>query len=82
MIERNKYGRAIVRAEVDGFKGTAEICRIENDGFNVPHWGIFITVPFQDSKWEKFFGEHTEEELIGYAKEHLEYRLSRCTLCC
>lgn len=80
MIERNKYGRAIVRSEIDGGKGSAEICWIENDGFNKPHWGAFIIVPFQDAKWQKYFSAKSEEEAIERGKRDLEYSLSRCAL--
>jgi len=77
-IERNKYGRAIIRSEVNGDKGSAEVCWIKNDGYNVPHWGAFITVLFQDSKWFKYFSCKSEEEAIENAKRDLDYRLSRC----
>lgn len=68
---------------VDGHTGTAEIKWIAENQWSVAHYGAFISVPFQNGRWENLFVYDKEKlsEAIEKAKEHLEMALSRCTLC-
>ncbi|MCQ2369229.1 MAG: hypothetical protein MJ007_01990 [Paludibacteraceae bacterium] len=76
MVERNKYNRAIVRAEVEGLKGSAEVCWTASD-----HWSAFICVPYQDSRWVYLGGKREDEDsAIAKAQRELEYRLASCTM--
>lgn len=79
-ITTNKYGRKIVRAEVDGYTGSAEVMWVQDDGYNAPHYSAFISIPFKDSKLEYLHSCKTEAEAVEKATEALEYALSRCTL--
>ena len=76
MVERNKYGRPVIRTEVDGNKGSSEVCWID-DGYSVPHYASFVVVPFQPAKWN-YIGNVTEEQAIEKAGRDLEYRLAQC----
>lgn len=70
-----------IEATVEGNTGSAKVAFIEDDGYNAPHWSAFISVPFQDSKWEYLGGSSlTKEDAIAKAMNALEYRLSRCRL--
>ena len=72
-----------ITLEKNGLKGSAEITWIEKNQYSVAHYGVFISVPYQDSRWENLFVydkkqiRHAEQK----AKECLEMALSRCTLC-
>ena len=78
MIERNKYGKAIVKATDNGLNGSGVVSFIPDDGYNAPHWAVFVTVPYQPSKWEYLHAD-SEEEAIAEAQEIVEYKLSICT---
>lgn len=65
----------------DGYTGTADVIFVKNDGYNVPHYSANIVVPFQNPMNVYLHGCKSLEQAISKAKEHLEYALSRCTLC-
>lgn len=72
----------VVRTRQNGFMGTGEIKWV-NDGYNVPHYSAFISVPFQNSRWCNL-GVYEKEAIskaIARCKEELEIALDRCTLC-
>lgn len=73
----------IITLMVDGHTGTAEIKWIAENQWSVAHYGAFISVPFQNSRWENLFIYDKEKlpEAIEKAKVYLETALSRCTLC-
>ena len=75
--------REIIKLEVDGHTGTAEIKWISDNEYSVAHYAAFISVPFQDSKWEHLFiyDEADLEGAIAKANVYLETTLQRCTLC-
>ena len=75
--------REIISLEVNGHTGTAEVKWIPDNGYNVAHYGAFISVPYQNSKWEHLF-IYDKADLEGAkakAKVYLEIALQRCTLC-
>lgn len=75
--------REIIKLEVDGYTGTAEIKWIPDNGYNVAHYAAFISVPFQDSRWEHLF-IYDKADLEGAkakAENYLKSALQRCTLC-
>lgn len=69
-----------IEKEVDGYKGSAGVMWIEDDGFNDPHWSAFISVPFKDARWNPCIGAKTQDEAVAQAERNLEYALSRCTM--
>ena len=75
--------REIIRLKVDGHTGTAEVKWITDNSYSVAHYGAFISVPYQNSKWEHLF-IYDKADLEGAkakAKVYLEIALQRCTLC-
>ena len=75
--------REIISLEVNGHTGTAEVEWIPDNGYNVAHYGAFISVPYQNSKWEHLF-IYDKADLEGAkakAKVYLEIALQRCILC-
>lgn len=75
--------REIIRLEVNGHTGTAEVKWFPDDKYNVGHYGAFISVPFQDSRWEHLF-IHDKADLKSAkakAENYLKSALQRCTLC-
>ena len=75
--------REIIKLEVDGHIGTAEIKWIPDNEYSVAHYAAFISVPFQDSMWEHLF-IYDKADIAGAkakAKVYLEIALQRCTLC-
>lgn len=69
----------VIEMEKDGFKGSAEIQWVENDGYNAPHYRIVICVPFKNPSVVRTFRKDYES-VLEYAKEELEGCLDRCTL--
>ena len=75
--------REIIKLEIGGHKGTAEIKWIPDNEYGVAHYAAFISVPFQDSRWEHLF-IYDKTDLEGAkakSKVYLEVALQRCTLC-
>lgn len=72
----------IITLTVDGRTGTAEIKWIAENQWSVAHYEAFISVPFQNSRWENLFIYNKEKlaEATEKVKEYLEMTLSRCTL--
>ena len=72
-----------ITLKVDGHTGTAEVKWIEENQWSVAHYEAFISVPFQNSRWENLFvyGKEKLAEATEKAKQYLEMDLSRCTLC-
>ena len=72
----------VVRVEHNGYKGVGEIKWI-NDGYNVPHYSAFISVPFQNSRWCNLgvYEKGAISKAIERCKEEVEMALDRCTLC-
>ena len=68
---------------IEGHTGTAEVKWIPENQWNVAHYGAFISVPYQNSRWENLFVYDKEKltEATEKAKQYLEMALSRCTLC-
>ena len=75
--------REIIKLEIGGHTGTAEIKWIPDNEYGVAHYAAFISVPFQDSRWEHLFiYDKTDlEGAIAKANVYLETTLQRCTLC-
>ena len=68
-----------IEKELNGLKGYGEIAFIKDDGFNAPHWSVFVTVPYQESKWHYLGGSSlTQEEAIKRAEKDLQYSLESC----
>ena len=44
-----------ITLKVDGHTGTAEVKWIEENQWSVAHYEAFISVPFQNSRWENLF---------------------------
>lgn len=77
-----------IEMTVNGHKGNAEVKWFPE------HWDydqqctrqgeykVFISVPFQDSRWESLFvfDENKREVAIEKAYDHLNSTLKRCTL--
>ena len=72
-----------ITLKVDGHTGTAKVKWIKENQWSVAHYEVFISVPFQNSRWENLFIYSKEKltEATERAKQHLEMALSRCTLC-
>lgn len=72
----------VVCVERKGYKGTGEIKWI-NDGYNVPHYSAFISVPFQDSRWCNLgvYKKGMVAKAVERCKQEVEMALDRCTLC-
>ena len=68
---------------IDGLSAVAELKWIGENQWSVAHYAAFISVPFQNSKWENLFVYDKEKlkEATQKAKQYLEMALSRCTLC-
>lgn len=68
---------------INGYKGTAEVRLIQKSEYSVAHYAAFISVPFQDSRWENLFvyNKNKLDEAVDKAKDYLEIALERCTLC-
>ena len=47
--------REIIKLEVCGHTGTAEIKWIPDNEYDVAHYAAFISVPFKDSRWQHLF---------------------------
>lgn len=73
----------LITLTVGNYTGTAEIKWIKETPYTSAHYGAFITVPFQDSRWENLFvyAKDNLSEAIEKGKCYLEMALSRCTLC-
>lgn len=75
--------RTVIELEVNGNTGIAEVSWIPTDQYNVAHYGAFISVPYQSSRWVHLF-IHNKSDLdgaIAKAKDYLQSALERCTLC-
>ena len=72
----------VVRVEYNGYNGKGEIKWI-NDGYNMPHYSAFISVPFQNSRWCNLgvYEKGAISKAIERCKEEVEMALDRCTLC-
>lgn len=72
----------VVYVESNGYRGKGEIKWI-NDGYNVPHYSAFISVPFQNSRWNNLgvYEKDAITKAIERCKEEIEMALDRCTLC-
>lgn len=72
-----------IKMELNGHAGTAEVKWIPENQWSVAHYGVFLSVPFQNSKWDSLFVYDKEhlELAMEKAKQRLEIALSRCTLC-
>ena len=68
---------------IEGYTGTVKVKWIPENQWNVAHYGAFISVPYQNSRWENLFVCDKEKltEATEKAKQYLEMALSRCTLC-
>lgn len=68
---------------IENNTGTAEIKWIAENQYSVAHYAAFISVPYQNSRWENLFIYDKDKlpEAIEKAKQYLEMDLSRCTLC-
>ena len=75
--------REIIKLEVYGHTGTAEIKWIQDNEYGVAHYAAFISVPFQDSRWQHLFiyDKADLESAKAKAENYLEIALKRCTLC-
>ena len=74
--------REIISLEVNGHTGIAEVEWIPDNGYNVAHYGAFISVPYQNSRWEHLF-IYDKADLEGAkakAENYLKSALQRCTL--
>ena len=73
----------IIKLEVDGHTGTAEIKWIPDNEYGVAHYAAFISVPFQDSRWEHLFiyDKADLDSAKAKAEKYLKSDLQRCTLC-
>ena len=81
--EANQTMNQKITLTVDGLTGTAEIKWITENQWNVAHYEAFISVQFQNGRWENLFVYDKEKlaEATKKAKQYLEMDLSRCTLC-
>ena len=72
-----------ITLKIDGYTGTAEVKWIEETQWSIAHYEAFISVPFQNSRWENLFIYSKEKltEATEKAKQYLEMALSHCTLC-
>ena len=72
----------VVYVESNGYRGNGEIKWVD-DGYNVPHYNAFITVPFQNSRWCNLgvYEKGAISKAIERCKEEVEMALNRCTLC-
>lgn len=72
-----------IEMTINGYKGTAEVRWIQKSEYSVAHYAAFISVPFQDSRWESLFvyNKNKLDEAVDKAKDYLEIALERCTLC-
>ena len=68
---------------VEDHTGTAKIEWIAENQYSVAHYAAFISVPYQNSRWENLFVYDKDKlsEAMEKAKQYLEMVLSRCTLC-
>lgn len=68
---------------VAGHEGTADVKWIPETQWSVAHYGAFISVPYQNSRWENLFVHDKAKlaEATEKAKQYLKMALSRCTLC-
>ena len=68
----------IITLTVDGLTGTAEIKWIVENQWSVAHYGAFISVPFQNGRWENLFVYDKEKlsEAIEKAKEQTDNQRS------
>ena len=75
--------REIIKLEVGGHIGTAEIKWIPDNEYGVAHYAAFISVPCQDSRWEHLFiyDKPDLESAKAKAENDLKSALQRCTLC-
>lgn len=66
-----------------GYTGTAKVEWIEKNQYSVGHYEAFISVPYQNSRWENLFIYDREKasDATEKAKQLLELYLLRCTLC-
>jgi hypothetical protein len=71
-----------INMTVNGQSGTAEVVWVPDSIYNVAHYEVLLSVPFQDSRWEHLFihDKSKLDEAIEKAKENLKFRLQRCTL--
>lgn len=72
----------IITVVVDGHEGTAEIKWLESSQYAFAHYGAFISVPFQSSKWVNMF-VYDKADIEGAkrnAQLTLTEALKRCTL--
>lgn len=68
---------------IEGNTGTAKIEWIAENKYSVAHYAAFISVPYQNSRWENLFiyDKDKLQEATEKAKQYLEMALLRCGLC-
>lgn len=68
---------------INGHNGVAEVRWIPESEYSLAHYAAFISVPYQNSRWENLFvyDKNELDEAIDKAKVYLEITLKRCTLC-
>lgn len=68
---------------INGRKGIAEVKWISESEYSLAHYAAFISVPYQNSRWEDLFvyDKNKLDEAVDKAKAYLEMALKRCTLC-
>ena len=73
----------IITLEIGGYVGTAVVEWITGSIYSIPHYGAFISVPFQNSEWVHLFvyDKCDLDVAIDKARDYLECALQRCTLC-
>lgn len=72
-----------IEITINGRNGIAEVKWIQESEYSIAHYAAFISVPFQDSRWENLFVYNKNEldKAVDKAKVYLEMALERCTLC-
>lgn len=63
--------------------GTAKIEWIAENQYSMAHYAAFISVPYQNSRWENLFVYDKNKLPVAKekAKQYLEMALLRCALC-
>ena len=69
--------------EYNGLKGNASLEWVEENQYGVGHYAVFLSVPYQNAKWENLFIYNKNEGKLAMqkAEERLRSALMRCTLC-
>lgn len=72
-----------IKMTINWHSGEAEVRWIQESEYSAAHYAAFISVPYQNSRWESLFiyNKNELDEAIDKAKVYLEIALERCTLC-